>query len=200
MIQGSPEWHKARSCKITASGFANVIAKPTTKRYQNYMKELAENITGVPIVSEEKPWFEHGKRLEPLARGMYEWEERTEVEEVPILYHPDFDFVSCSPDGLVGDNGGIEIKGRLSLTEYDKAKDNLPSKDKPQVQGCLWVSGRAWWDWVNLYESPETKRYRFNVFRVYPDLEYHKKLSDACEDFWYEVQKLVETLKEDMGV
>jgi hypothetical protein len=81
----------------------------------------------------------------------------------------------ASPDGLVGDEGGIEIKCPLPHTHvsYLRAGD-VPSKYIPQIQGCLWITGREWWDFMSYHPAMEDL-----IVRVYRDEAYIKKLADA---------------------
>ncbi len=189
MEQKSDEWKDARRGKITASRFGDVLASPTTKRYQGYMEDLKNELMGVPdFDDDEKPWFQHGIEWEDEARGMYEWEQDIDVEEVGIIMHPEYDFISGSPDGLIGKDGGIEIKSRKSLTQHTKSeKAGIDSQYKPQVQGYLWITGRKWWDFVSYYKS-ESGKTLLHVHRVDPDKKYHQKLKLACLDFWQQVK------------
>ncbi|MCP3921708.1 MAG: YqaJ viral recombinase family protein [Desulfobacterales bacterium] len=194
MEQGSEKWHAFRSVRITGSRFGDVLAKPTTKRYQNYQREIIEALEGVPTFSKgDEPWYRHGKVLEPEARRRYEWETGYEVIEKGVIVHSEFDFISISPDGLINQirtKGGLEIKGRKSLKEHMMSvKKGIPSLHKPQVIGSLWVSEREWWDFMSYYKHPKTKQILHHIHRVYPDQEYFKRLQEACLNFWNQVQK-----------
>jgi len=196
MIQGSPEWFAARMGKITSSRFGDVIAAPATKRYQNYQQELVDDLMGVPHFGEDdKPWFRHGKEMEPEARSQYEWYMFTkgheaEVEEVGMIVHPKHDFISCSPDGVINGSKGLEIKSRISHKAHlSSIKAGLPSNYKPQVQGSLWVSGFDEWDFISFFKDPDGMvDMDLNVTTVFPDLSYFERLEGACLRFWEEVQ------------
>ena len=81
----------------------------------------------------------------------------------------------CKSDGLVGDDGGIEIKCPLPHNHiaYLRAGD-VPGKYIPQIQGCLWITGREWWDFMSYHPAMEDL-----IVRVYRDEAYIKKLADA---------------------
>jgi len=192
MKQQSQEWSDFRNARITASQFVNVLARPTSKRYRYYMENIIESLLGFPKLESDAPWFEHGKEWEAEARGLYEWEKDVDVEQAGIIVHPKYDFISMSPDGLVGKNGGIEIKCHKSLRQYiESQRKGLPTQHIPQVQGSLWITGRKWWDFVSYYkDSSETKRL-IHVHRVEPDKKYHKRLESACLDFWGKIQERV---------
>lgn len=199
MIQNSPEWFEARRNRITASRFGDVLASPTTKRYQNYQQEIVDNIMGIPDFGEDsKPWFKHGAEMEPEARRQYEWYMTTrgddvEVKEMAIIVHPEYDFISCSPDGVIESYKGIEIKSRVSHKEHLKSvKAGLPSQYKPQVMGSLWISGFDEWDFISFFKDPDERiEQDLSVTTVLPDLEYFKRLEAACLNFWEEIQKRV---------
>lgn len=191
MDQRSSEWHEKRRRMITASNFAKVLAGKDTKRRLTYLNELRGALAGVPDFEDHediKPWFAHGTAWEDEAKGAYEFDHEVDVESVGLIVHPDYDFISCSPDGLVADDGGIEIKCYKSIREYMKvAEKGLPSVHRAQVQGCLWVTGRDWWDFIAYYKGESN---RMAVFRQTPDEEYQEKLEQACLEFWNEVTEV----------
>jgi len=183
MKQRTEEWHEVRSGRITASRFGDVLARPSSKRYRYYMDDLVESLQGFPRIEKYTPWFDHGNELEDRGKGLYEWMHNVEIKDFSFIHHPKYFFIGCSPDGLIGEYGGIELKSRLSYKEHQRSERlGLPSEHKPQVQGSLWITGREWWDFVSYYHN-HGKRLLFS-FRVYPDLEYHKRLEYACLDFW----------------
>jgi hypothetical protein len=175
--QGSQEWLESRLGRPTASNFSKLLT-PTGKPSSSadaYINELiAQKITG------ELPEFyindamARGNELEPAAKTLYELTNDVEVVEVGLCLH---DTLECgaSPDGLVGDDGGIEIKSPLPHTHVSYLRDSkLPNKYIPQVQGCLWITGREWWDFMSYHPSMQDL-----IVRVYRDEAYIKKLADA---------------------
>lgn len=200
MIQNSPEWFEARKGKITASRFGDVLAKPTTKRYQQYQTDLVNELLGIPDFrdNDDKPWFRHGVELEPKARSWYEWEmfiagNMDPVIEIGMITHSKYDFISCSPDGLYGSTRGLEIKSRISHAEHLKSVNGgLPSNYKPQVLGSLWVTGLEQWDFVSFFQDPDGLiKSDINITEVFPDPEYFQRLESECLIFWNEVQEKV---------
>ena len=191
MIQGTPEWFQERVGRITASRFGDVIANPKTKRYNNYKTELALELSGTPVFENDAPWHDHGKEMEPRGRGTYSFMTDNDVKEIGVIVHPKYDFISCSPDGIIGDSGGLEIKSRISHKAHIKCVEKgMPSEHKAQVQGSLWVTGREWWDFVSYFEDPDGLiDSDITIDRIYPDEKYHKKLEKACLKFWDAVQE-----------
>lgn len=199
MIQNSDDWFAARRGKITASRLGDVIAAPTTKRYQGYQQELVDDLNGVPSFEEDgKPWFKHGAEMESEARDHYEWYlvskgDNVTVSQVAMLVHPEYDFISCSPDLVIWPRRGGEIKSRISDDAHKKSiKAGLPSVNKPQVLGSLWISGFDSWDFISFFKDPDGRiDTDLDVTTIYPDTSYFKRLEDSCLKFWEEVQKRV---------
>jgi hypothetical protein len=193
MEQRSDEWFAERRCRLTASRFGDVLAKPTTKRYQNYMREIKDGLLGVPEFREEdKPWFRHGKKWEAEALGSYEWEVCLQTGDwtfepiVPgLIVHPEYNFIAASPDFLVGVDGGGEIKSHKVKGPHEATKKSgMPSQHKPQVQGGMWCTGREWWDFVSYYRNDKERD--VYIVRIYRDDKYIERLEDACLRFWGE--------------
>jgi len=198
--QGDNQWRSGRRGRLTASRFGDALAKHPTKRHRQLITDKVDELLGLAMFdNDDPPWFLHGKKLEPEARGMYEWERGVEVyvPEDPIV-HPDLDFVACSPDGLVGDDGGIEIKCRASISIWlRESKKGLDSVYRPQVQGNLWVTGREYWDFINYFRDWRAGGdiRRMAVERVYRDDKYIAKLQQACNETWDQIQTELERRK-----
>jgi len=191
MEQRSEEWKEYRRGKITASRFGDVLASPTTKRYQGYLLDVVNEINGVPDLSDDDPpWFRHGKEWEEEARGMFSFEMDLEVTEVGSLEHPKYDFISCSPDGLIpAKESGLEIKCRKVLKAYLKNKDMPESSYQPQLQGCMWIAGVERWYFVNYFRTADgTKRLLSHVV-IAADKGYQERLEAACLTFWEKVKE-----------
>lgn len=174
--QGSQEWLDLRLGKITASNFAKIITstgKPSASANE-YMEELA----GEFLMDKAESGFKsdamiRGNELEEEARQAYEEERLQKVEEVTMI---DCDKWAYSPDGLVGDDGLIEIKCPLAKAHSKYIIDNkLPSKYKAQVQGGLFVSGRKWCDFIS-YNPNFKEGYKLFIVRVNRDEEFIEKL------------------------
>jgi putative phage-type endonuclease len=153
--QGSDEWHALRRGVITASTISRLITgsgKPAnndTSRTQ-LLQLLAERITGESEPSFYNDDMARGHLLEPLARDIYA-AHRAPVKECGFVT-ADFDgtVIGYSPDGLVGDDGLIEIKSpRRKHHLRSLFSDEVPAEYVPQVQTGLAVTGRAWCDYIS---------------------------------------------------
>ena len=194
MKQRSPEWFARRRFRITGSRFGDVMAKPTTKRYQNYLDDIVDGIMGVPDFDDgPKPWFDHGKNWEARALRMYEWETGRDTGQVGFLVHPDYYFIGASPDFVECVNGVGEIKSRKSLSAFTRAEEKgLTPEHRAQVQGEMWVAGADYCRFVNYYQNEAGTKRLLSICTVEPDLEYHQKLEAACLSFWAEITRRVE--------
>ena len=158
MEQRSPEWFEARRGKVTASRVVDIL--PGKKGFHlkarvTYMLELlAERLTGEVADNYESFAMREGTEFEPLARSEYEALYGTPVEEVGFIDHPKIKNFGASPDGLVGKDGGLEIKCPKSKTHITVIKGFLAGEEFDsahivQMQVGILCSGRKWWDYVN---------------------------------------------------
>ena len=190
-VQGSDEWFAARLGIVTASRFKDVLNSGSGRG--KYLKCLAdEKRYGEQQDSFSCKAMENGHTYEPFARKFYEDKYEVAVELVGFIK---MDQIGCSPDGLVGNDGGIEIKcseGKSHRKIF--AKKRMPATHIPQVQGCIWVSGRKWWDFVS-YAPWETKD-AFYCVRIERDDRYIDNiLKPACIRFLQDLNDLNEILK-----
>ena len=194
--QGSDEWLALRYGWITASKFKDVKAGGAGKTRKSYMYQLAaEAITGERIETYSNEYMEWGTATEPQARAMYELDSGNTVEEVSFIKLNEVDKIGCSPDGLIGDDGMIEIKCPKTTTQIETyLSGKMPSGHRAQVQGQLWVSGRQWTDFVSFDPRIDGESSYFCV-RIERDEEYIKELEEACFKFAKELKEMVIKLK-----
>ena len=195
MEQGTQEWLEARLGCPSGSGFSKLITASGTpsSSAESYINDLiAELITGESTAFHVTEWMQRGTELEPFARMNYELETDREVTEVGFCMH---DILRCgvSPDGLVGD-GGIEIKCPKPSTHVKYLRNGkLPSEYKAQVMGCLWITGREWWDFMSYHPQMPNL-----LIRVHRDEEYINQLerlvTHACQIIEKEVADIKERL------
>lgn len=189
--QGSEEWLASRSGIATASCFADVMAvikSGEAASRRNYRAKLVvERLTGKPVKGFVTKAMEQGTEREPLARVAYEAETGNSVSEVGLCRH---DTLECgaSPDGLIGDKGGLEIKCPELAThlEYLRLK-TVPAEYFWQVQGGLWITGREWWDFVS-FNPDFPENLQLAVRRVQRDEDAMKRLSAEVARFMDEVR------------
>jgi putative phage-type endonuclease len=152
--QGSPEWLASRLGRPSASMFGRLVTgsgKPSGSA-ETYINEMiAERLTG-----RSKPFFtnehmERGNFLEPEARQAYEFITDFEVVETGFILDDSQEF-GCSPDGLVANDGGLEIKCPSDSVHVSYLRaGKVPAKYYQQVQGCMMITGREWWDFMSYH-------------------------------------------------
>lgn len=178
--QASPEWYWARLGIPTASQFSRILTAKTRKLAagsETYMHELlSEWLTGVPFNSDLGGFVERGTMLEPEAVAWYEWTQGVSTRQVGFCLRDDRK-VGCSPDRLVGDDGGLEIKCPAAKGHVANML-NMTEDHYAQVQGCMWITGRAWWDLVSYH--PEIPSVWVHIER---DEEYIGQLASAVDEF-----------------
>ncbi len=140
---------------------------------------VAERITGWsdPVFTTQNMF--RGVLDEPIARKVYA-EHYGAVTEVGFIVRDDWGFsIGYSPDGLVGDDGLIEIKSRLSRIQLTSIlAGDVPAENVAQIQCGLLVSGRKWCDYVSFCGGmPLWKT------RVYPDPEWQRAIVEAVIQF-----------------
>ena len=187
--QGSEAWHSARLGIPTASKFATVMAKGEGKTRSEYMRKLAgEILTGEPMDSFSNAHMERGKSMEDEARETYAFVNDIEPRRVGFIRNGDR---GASPDSLIGDDGGLEIKTALPHIHIDRLERNrLPPEHKAQVQGNLWISQREWWDFCSYWPKLPVL-----TVRVYRDEAFIAQLSDEVDRFNDELHALVARIR-----
>ena len=186
--QGSPEWLQARLGVPSASSYAKLITSTgrASTQADAYINQLvAERLTGEPTFFQVTDPMQRGMDLEPEARASYEAQTGNLVMQAGFLMHDTLQ-AGASPDGLVGEDGGLEIKCPSGHTHVEYLREGgLPVKYFQQVQGCLWISGRDWWDFMSYHPRMEPL-----IIRVNRDDKFIKALEGAVT----EAVKIIEQL------
>lgn len=191
--QNSPEWYEARRGVPTASEFASIMSNGRGKNEsltrRTYLNKLAgEIITGELTEQATTFHMERGKIMEDEARKLYSFMTDCDPQVVGFVRN---EVAGASPDRLIGDNGGLEIKTKLPHLQIDVLRrDELPEEHKAQVHGSMWVTEREWWDFVSYWPTLP-----IFVKRVYRDEEYIKQIADAVSAFNDELAAVVESIR-----
>jgi putative phage-type endonuclease len=192
--QRSDDWFLARLGKATASNFDKIMVGPKYAGWKNYKAELVAErttgkryaeLTGRDFTTFEMQW---GTDNEPLARLHYTLSTKNNVEETSFWEHAEL-AAGASPDGLIGDDGILEIKCPNTATHINTLHTGkLPNQYIAQVQGQLWITGRKWGDFVSFDPRlPENARKIIIPFKR--DEEYIKLLEDTIRLFLKEVDQ-----------
>lgn len=192
--QGTPEWLEVRKGVITGSRFKDVITPAKaefSKSSNSYMYELVAERMGATVSFYQNEYMQRGNELEPAARTAYEFIKDCEVLQVGFCLD-DSKLIGVSPDGLIGEDGGLEIKCPKETTHISYLDDGgLPLIYKPQVQGSMWITGRKWWDFMSYHPSLPPL-----IIRIMRDDEYIAKMQEHITRFSFDVLELEKKIRE----
>jgi hypothetical protein len=167
-VQGTPEWRQARAGIVTASCLEKIISpirlKPSAQQDDYLARLVSEWFLGEPLDDASGAYQQRGTELEAEARSWYSFDTNNDVQQVGFCITDDGN-VGCSPDGLIGEDGGLELKcpGIETHVRYIGDETRLVNEYRCQVQGCLYVTNRKWWDLCSF--SPVLPSVRVRVTR-----------------------------------
>lgn len=198
-LQRTDEWFAARCGKATASRIADVMAKTKTgwgAGRKNYMAELvAERLTGTCANSYVNAAMQHGIDTEPDAIAAYEFFADRTVTPVGSVDHPTIAMSSASPDGLVGDDGLIEVKCPATATHIDTLLGgSVPRKYILQMQWQMACTGRAWCDFVS-FDPRMPESMKLFIKRVERNESLLVEVEKAVTEFLDELSETVANLR-----
>lgn len=199
MEQLSTEWFEIRRGKLTASRIADATAKTKTgwgASRKNLMAELvAERLTGTSANGYTNAAMQWGIDVEPDARAAYEFMRDADVVEVGFIDHPHIPMSGASPDGLVGDDGMVEIKCPQTATHIDTLL-GAPVADKyiKQMQWQMACAGRQWVDFVS-YDPRMPEELRLHTERVSRDDKIIAELESQAREFLEELAQMESRLR-----
>lgn len=199
--QRTPEWFAERLGKITASRIADVVGKTKSGGYgaarKNYMAELlCQRLTGQQEEKFTSAAMQHGTDTEPAARAMYMLETGVDVTETGFIPHPSIAMSGASPDGLVGEDGLIEIKCPNTATHLEFLQSRKPKHEYLlQMQWQMACTGRQWCDFVS-YDDRLPEKMAYRCIRIPRDDKLIAELEEEAVKFLTELDKTVRQLKE----
>ena len=184
--QGSDSWLQARAGILTASTIGQLITAKTIKPAMNDRSRglcqtlIAERITGHVEPVHPNRAMTRGTLLEPEARRIYSEQTGQDVDEVGFArLDTDTYTLGSSPDGLVGETGGIEIKSPSAKVHVATVLSGaIPDYNRAQVQAFLHVTGREWCDFISYYPGEP-----LFIIRDHPDPRWQKAIVSAAEQF-----------------
>lgn len=212
MTEGNPyqrtaEWFEARTGCLTASSVADIM--PTVKQlksgelkktYREAREKLmniiiAERVSGNARDNYTSAAMQWGIDHEDDARTAYEVHTGNLVELTGFIPHPEVKYLGASPDGLIDDDGILEIKCPSPATHIGYLRGGVvPEEYRPQVLLQLVVTGRKWCDFVSY--DPRAKELAFFCVRWTPTQEERDALLEECKKFLEETEKVLNELKE----
>ena len=194
--QGSDEWLAARCGIVTASTVGQLITPKTVKPASNdYSRALTMTLAAERITGHVEPVYanvdmQRGTLSEPYARDIYAEHMGVEVDQVGFIVREEDDWrLGFSPDGMIGDDGLLEIKSPRQKKHLATVLANeVPLEHMAQIQAGLLVTGRKWLDFVSYNGGM-----RLFVKRVYPDPRWHEAIIQAATTFEAAVETMIAT-------
>lgn len=196
--QGSGEWFVIRAGKPTASKAKSLVTSQgkESKSMPEYAIELAgELYAGEPLDAfQGNSWTERGTELEDQARSLYELVNNCNIEQVGFITD-DNNLYGVSPDGLIGDDGDLEIKclkatNHIKSLMYFKKNDKPPTDYVSQCQMRLFVTGRKWVDLF--FYHPDLPEF---TIRILPDLGFHRVLQQQLDRVLIERDRVLKIIE-----
>ncbi len=205
--QGSADWLQARAGHATASNFTHILSvskrggKPLKGRNDYLMQLVVERLTGEPVEAASSFAMNWGTDAEPYARTEYEMLSGNLVAEAGFIQHPEHAWVGASSDGLVGADGGVEIKcPHNSAMHLNTWRNGMPDYHLPQLQGQMWVLDLEWVDFCSYDPRMQSGAPHLKLYceRIARDETYIAHLKSAVLAFLQDVEKEV-SLYREMG-
>ena len=195
-IQGDEVWKKARLRIPTASNFGKILTATgkVSDTRTAYMKELAcEAVSGRSEDTFQSYRMKQGTTNEVESRRVYAMNhEDLNVYQVGFVYKDERRMTGGSPDALVDSDGGFETKDAKFTIQYDRLNERkIVTSHIPQVQGCIWICEREWFDWQSYCSGLPVL-----CIRIYRDEVYISRLEEEIEKFCYELSNCIRKLKE----
>ena len=198
--QRTDSWFAKRAGCFTASRMADLMARtktgPSASR-KNMIATLAcERISGTCVETYSNAAMERGVHLEQEALDAYAFETGVAVEQIAYIAHPSLARVGCSPDGLVGDDGLVEVKCPSAMARHLEAlqSGSHAVEYRWQLQHQLFVTGSAWVDAVS-YDPRWPCGLQLAIKRIFPDAEDHIALAGEIAKAEIEIEQIVKELR-----
>lgn len=199
IIQRSPEWFAIKAGKVSASRIVDIM-KGVKGAYlasrEDYKIELVyEILTGKKEESFISDDMQRGIDLEDMARSTYEATTGNLVDEVGFITHDHINNFGCSPDGLVGQNGGIEIKCPKGKNHLKSILKGFVKRDYIfQMQTLMMVDNRQWCDYVS-YDPDAPENLQLYIKRIIRDETLIMEIEFEVKKFQTELQEMLKKLK-----
>jgi len=192
--QRSESWFEAICGNVGASSIDKIITtkgEPSKSRDDYMMALAAERITGKQEFTQPTQAMLNGIEREAEAKALFELAHGVEIQEIGLIYKDDRKLCHCSPDGLIDDNGGYEVKNPLAKTHVKYLLGGkLPTEYFCQVQFSLFVSEREYWFFMSHYPAM-----RPLMLKIERDEKWIEKCEAEIERFNQELDELVKKIK-----
>lgn len=198
-LQRTESWFAERLGKVTGSPVLKVYKRLksgaySTDRAKYKLEKIAERLSGAPTSSYTSPAMKRGTEKEAEARELYKKRTNLEVLEVGFIPHPTIGMAGASPDGLVGEDGCIEIKSPNTATAIEVLlNDYVDETYFAQMQWVMSCTGRQWCDYV-VFDDRLPESMQLYVKRIYRDDDLIKAVEKEVRGFIAEIDADIEAL------
>jgi hypothetical protein len=198
LLQGTEAWRMARCGSLGASEVHEALARTKSgwgaSRANIRARMIAERLTGIPQESYTNSAMQWGIDHEADARRAYAFFRDAEVAEVGLIRHPTIVWTHASPDGLIGDDGGLELKCPNTATHIETlTSKSFGGKYITQCEWAMACSGRQWWDLCS-FDPRMPGDLQLFVQRIHRDEKRIKALEDDVTEFLAEVSETIDAL------
>lgn len=203
MLQGSAEWHSARTGKLTASRMRSAMSflkngKESAEREKLKIEILCERMTDQVADHFVNPAMKWGIDTEPKAKEAYEELTGELVRNVGFFDHPNIEHCGASPDGMIGADGLIEIKCPTSATHLAwRIAGAVPEEHKPQMILQLACTGRRWCEFVS-FDPRMPEAQQLFIRRYTPTVEEVAEVEESARKFLAEIEAMFEKVTEQI--
>lgn len=194
--QHTTEWEAARLGRLTASEM-DALLTPQFKikdgaSVETYLYEkLSEKILGYKPQTGGTFAMEQGGVVEGMARSWYSFEHNVDVREVGFIIGDD-ERIGCSPDGLLPDGSGMEIKSPQGPRQLRYYIDGvLPAEYRVQVAHSLYVTGAPYWTFISYHRDLPPL-----VVRVERDPKQMQAVGEAIARFFDKYDPIYKRIKD----
>lgn len=192
--QQTRDWYMEKNGVPSASNFDKIITASgdQSKQRQAYLYQLAgQKVSGTQDAGFQSAGMLRGIEMEAEARNLYELVTDAKIQRVGVCFRDERKLYGCSPDGLIGKSGLLEIKCPFVQTHVGYLmKGVLPLEYFVQTQGQLLVTERPWVDFISYYPG-----IRPLTVRVKRDRKFLPKLEAELDLFCRDLKKTVSKIK-----
>lgn len=189
--QGSTMWQILKLGVISASNVNKAVAKAGSETRSTYLAELCAQICTGTFDELNSKYLEWGNFHEDAARSYYEFSTGNEVKQLPFVFKDDSFRMGCSPDGIVNETKGVEIKCPFNAVHFVKflVEDKIKSEYVWQYQYSLWVMDATHWDFVQYH--PSMKKNPMKILTVEKDEKTFKIFDELIPKFIEDLDKML---------
>lgn len=189
--QGSTMWQILKLGVISASNVNKAVAKAGSETRSTYLAELCAQICTGTFDELNSKYLEWGSFHEDAARSYYEFSTGNEVKQLPFVFKDDSFRMGCSPDGIVNETKGVEIKCPFNAVHFVKflVEDKIKTEYVWQYQYSLWVMDATHWDFVQYH--PSMKKNPMKILTVEKDEKIFKIFDELIPKFIEDLDKML---------